>query len=45
MGYSFHVYVVDFGSGVSIKIGQEGVRINDGFIEDNFVSFGFFHRF
>ena len=40
-----HVGVVDVGSGVSVRIQEESVGIHDAFVEDDFVSFGFFDRF
>ena len=41
----FHVDRVDMGSGVSVRIREEGVEIHDAFVEDDFVSFVFFDRF
>ena len=39
------MFVLEFSSGVSVGVRLEGVRINDAFLEDDFVSFGFFDCF
>ena len=40
-----HVRLVESCSGVAVGIRLEGVGIDDAFVEDDFVSFGFFDGF